>query len=254
MQPTMCMYYACMDIAHRRRLLPLSLAYRPQPGRPHALEAAYPARWWTVRDRYMGWHRWGREDWWRGRCEHCGIPEWELRRGRGSLQCAHLYHNPDRLDRGLLAALCPRCHRAHDTVHREAASALTLWLEGRVSPAHLRSCRTAIRQACADDGLVGLTPGGADLTVALLLRDAGPRALADLGQQLKANLPGVGAETPEDIGLVVAAALARLRLRRLPLGGSWKRPGPSLLDEYQGLYRVRQPSADDRLRRAWGRS
>ena len=81
------------------------------------LKPLYPADWAEISRRI----RFDRAD---GRCERCGrwhgqvVPGWRPDRvTRIVLTTAHLDHDPTNNAEANLAALCQRCHLAHDKPH-----------------------------------------------------------------------------------------------------------------------------------------
>ena len=81
------------------------------------LRPLYPANWPAISQRI----RFDRAD---GRCERCGrhhgelVPGWKPGRiTRVVLTTAHLDHDPTNNADENLAALCQRCHLAHDLDH-----------------------------------------------------------------------------------------------------------------------------------------
>ncbi|OLV19563.1 hypothetical protein BOO71_0002428 [Deinococcus marmoris] len=136
--------------------------------------------------------------------------------GEGETNCSHIDHNPD--DLSALQALCPRCHRANDKVQQSCAAALTLICEGRMVQERLKLRLEDLKRAVSLLGLPGVTPGGADLAVVLILHAAQDGSSeSELKTAFRKLLGGLAEESDEDVRAVIRAALIRLRMRRVPV-------------------------------------
>ncbi len=102
------------------------------PIRPE-MRARYP-RDWKLRSRFVRLYRA------RGKCEWCGAVNGEPHPITGSkvvLTTAHVFdHRPEAASLLNLAALCPKCHNAHDAKMRR---------EGRKQRAELESGQHALQ-------------------------------------------------------------------------------------------------------------
>ncbi|MDL2343712.1 hypothetical protein QOL99_06050, partial [Deinococcus sp. MIMF12] len=208
--------------------LPTSLAFRPRPGEPWALDPVYargfrdkaaPSDLAREFVRSKG-----------GRCEGCGLRRGSLYRAelydaQGRLvrverrvsrggQAAHRGNDPSRCRPEDLICLCPICHGHADAVHRWSAAALTRAadpLGTRLTRVSRDQWLSRGREAVRQGGLPALGVGGADLLVAHGL-DLGLPATPPSLRCLVPELTGV----PEaDLRAVIGAALVRLRMRGL---------------------------------------